>query len=85
MQPDDVILLAENQLANASKGTRDYFFDRVIRYAEHAKEHQLCKGRPIPEAADEVAATAITARAMLDQLQAGWLWQLLTIPPKKDA
>jgi hypothetical protein len=42
------------------------------------------KARPLPDAADAVAAAAAQASAMLKELQAGWLWRLLTIPqPQK--
>jgi len=39
------------------------------------------RDRPIPNAADQVAAVAAKAEAMLDELRAGWLWKLLTAPP----
>jgi hypothetical protein len=42
-------------------------------------------GRPIPNAADEVAATATAAREMLAELKAGWLWQILTIKTTKPS
>ena len=38
--------------------------------------------RPIPAAAAAVKATADKARQMLEDLEAGWLWKLLTIRPK---
>lgn len=39
------------------------------------------KGRPVGDAADAVHLTAIKALNMLQELQAGWLWQLLTRKP----
>jgi hypothetical protein len=41
-------------------------------------------GRPVQNAANEVALAATAARAMLSELQAGWLWQLLIKKPIKD-
>lgn len=41
------------------------------------------RDRPIAEAALAVEETAKHALAMLQELQAGWLWKLLTIPFKQ--
>jgi hypothetical protein len=38
------------------------------------------RARPIGDAADQVAAVAEHADAMLSQLEAGWLWKLITQP-----
>lgn len=42
------------------------------------------KDRPIQDAGAAVQAAAEQARAMLIELQAGWLWQLLTIKTKQQ-
>lgn len=41
--------------------------------------------RPIQDAADQVFDAALRASAMLDELRAGWLWQMLVKPPTPKA
>jgi hypothetical protein len=55
------------------------FLDAVRHVNREHYDSQLNPGRPIPDAADEIAETARVARAMLEAVQAGWLWQILTI------
>ena len=61
------------------------FIDSVRHYNREAYKHPGLSGRPLPAAADEVAETAATAREMLEELKAGWLWQLLTIKAKEPS
>lgn len=37
----------------------------------------------VSDAADQVRDTAAAAKAMLDELQAGWLWKIITIKAKE--
>jgi hypothetical protein len=37
--------------------------------------------RPIHDAANQLAALAFKAAAMLEDLREGWLWQMLVQPP----
>lgn len=76
----------EDYAAAATIATKDEqelaFLDSVRHVNREHYESQLNPGRPIQNAADEVAATAVAARAMLDEIKAGWLWRILTIQPK---
>ena len=56
------------------------FLDSVQHYNREAYKQTDLSGRPIPDAADAVAAVAAHAHAMLSKLEAGWLWKILTIP-----
>ena len=39
----------------------------------------------VSDAADQVRDTAAAAKLMLEELQAGWIWKILTIKPQKGA
>jgi len=43
------------------------------------------KDRPIADAADTVKQVAVKVLAMLDELQKGWLWQLLTRQQRQNS
>lgn len=74
------------QALDKATDPREIGFLSTVR--QIAREHISLlahRDRPIPDAADAVAAVAAHADALLSQLQAGWLWKILTIiPTPKD-
>jgi len=80
--PRDVISYCTGALQRDCSELDLEFYTLVRRYMQEGLDMAKEVDRPIPDAADAVATTAAKALEMLKQLQAGWLWRLLTLPPK---
>jgi hypothetical protein len=85
MAPEDIADYAQNMIGSKKHQHDAYFLESVVDLAAAAMTPEATPGRPIQDAADEVAAVAAAARKMLEDLQAGWLWKLLTITPTPKA
>jgi len=80
--PRDVISYCTEALEKDCCELDRNFYTLVRRYMHEGQTMAKEVDRPIPDAADSVATTAAKALEMLKQLQDGWLWRLLTLPPK---
>ena len=81
MTPQEIADYARTCLMADDDNADAPFMHAVRDLADEADNAHKLSGRPIGDAADQVAAVAAHADQMLTALQAGWLWKILTITP----
>lgn len=75
----------ENRRNKAAADNERNWLSEAVATIRQIRTHFNVATRPIPDAADGVTEVAKKLSAMLDQLQAGLIWQMLILPPKPKA